>query len=90
MHGTQRNIITLYKMINFRLFSKSLQTTISRFMKMAKSFPKKVENTGGKEEIICYKVISPFPAVFSKDLYGRHVKTRVLYEKGLINDPFKS
>ena len=27
--------------------------------------------------------ISPFPTVFSKDLYCRHVKTRALFGKGL-------
>ena len=35
-----------------------------------------VENTVGKGEIAHYEQFSPFPSVFSKDLYCRHVKTR--------------
>ena len=46
-----------------------------------------VENTVGKGEI------SPFPTVFSKDFYCRHVKTRAVCEKvnaseGCIKLPF--
>ena len=43
---------------------KSLQTTIISLMKMAESSPKEK------------KTISPFPPVFSKHLYCRHIKTR--------------
>ena len=42
-------------------------------MKMAKSSPK------GEKTLW----ISPFPTVFSKDFYCRHVKTRVCLGKGL-------
>ena len=45
-------------------------------MKMAENPPKRVENTVGKGEI------APFPAVFSKDLYYKHVKTRACLGKG--------
>ena len=45
-------------------------------MIMAESFPKRLENTVGKGEI------APFPTVFSKDLYGRHVKARACWGKG--------
>ena len=39
---------------------------------------KQVENTAGKGEIARYAVSnSPFPTLFSKDLYCRHLKTRV-------------
>ena len=43
-----------------------------------RKFSKRVENTVGKGEI----AISPFPTVFSKDLYCRHVKTRACLGKG--------
>ena len=38
-----------------------------------RKFSKKVENTVGNS--------SP-PSVFSKDLYPKHIKTRVCFEKG--------
>ena len=31
------------------------------------------------------RAISPFPTVFSKDLYGRHIKTRACLGKGQVN-----
>ena len=37
-------------------------------------FSKRVENNKGKGEI------APFPAVFTKDLYCRHVKPRLVWE----------
>ena len=43
---------------------------------------KRVENTVGKGEIARYNAISPFPTVFSKDFYWRHVKTRACLGKG--------
>ena len=39
-------------------------------------FSERVENAVGKAEI------APFPTVFSKDLYNRHVKTSVCMGKG--------
>ena len=39
-------------------------------------FSIRVENTVGKGEIAHNEQISPFQTVFSKDLYGRHIKTR--------------
>ena len=45
-----------------------------------KKFSKLVENNVGKGEIA--RAISPFPAVFSKGLYCRHVKTRACLGKG--------
>ena len=41
-------------------------------------FSKRAENTVGKGEF----AISPFPTVFSKDLYCRRIKTRVCFGKG--------
>ena len=43
-----------------------------------RKFPKRIENTVEKGEI----AISPFPTVFSEDLYCRHVKTRACLGKG--------
>ena len=43
-------------------------------MKMAESFP------NGWKTLL--QAISPFPAVFSKDLHCRHVKTRDCLGKG--------
>ena len=74
---------TLYLIINpfsndiFRLFqTESLQTTISNVMKMVE-----ILQTGrkhcGKRRNCSLRAISPFSTVFSKDLYCRHVKTRV-------------
>ena len=51
-------------------------------MKMAKSSPKRAENTVGKGEIACLQAISSFPTMFSKHLYFRHVKTRAWLGKG--------
>ena len=45
-------------------------------------FPKWIENTVGKGEIAHYEQSLLFPAVFSKDLYSRHVKTRACLGKG--------
>ena len=36
----------------------------------------------GKGRNCLLRAISPFPTVFSKDLYGRHVKTRACLGKG--------
>ena len=41
-----------------------------RFDENSRKFFKRVENTAGKEEI------TPFPTMFSKDFYGRHIKTK--------------
>ena len=50
--------------------------TIANLMKMAETSPNRVENTVGKG------AISPFPTVFSKALYCRHVKVRACLGKG--------
>ena len=42
---------------------------------------KQVENTGERRNC-SLQAISPFPTVFSKDLYFRHVKTRACLGKG--------
>ena len=44
-------------------------------------FSKRVEDNCGKRRNCSFRAISPFPAVFSKDLYCRHVKTRAYLGK---------
>ena len=39
-------------------------------------FSKRVENTMEKRRSCSSRAVSPFPTVFSKDLYCRHIKTR--------------
>ena len=45
-------------------------------------FSKQVENTGEKRRNCSLRAISPFPTVFSKDLFCKHVKTRACLGKG--------
>ena len=51
-----------------------------KFDKNGGKFSERVENTVGKGEIA--RAISPFPTVFSKDLYCRHLKARACLGKG--------
>ena len=44
-------------------------------------FSKKIENTVGNGEIACLRAISYFPTVFSKDLYCRYIKSRLVWER---------
>ena len=60
---------------------KDLADVNFKFDENGRNFSKRVENTVGKGEISS-QAISPFPTVFSKDLYCRHVKTRVCLGKG--------
>ena len=52
-------------------------------MKVEKSSPKKEENTVGKGEIARYEQFLLFPQYFffSKDLYCRHVKQGLVWER---------
>ena len=45
----------------------------SKFDEKGRKFSKQVENTVQKGEIACYE--------FSKDLYCRHIKTRLVWER---------
>ena len=70
------------QMTNFKGFqTESLQTTISNLMNMAESSPKGYRKHCGKRRNCSLRAISPFPTVFSKDLYCRHVKTRACLER---------
>ena len=53
-----------------------------KFDENGREFSKQVKNTVGKGKIACYEQISPFPTVFSKELYCKHVKNRVCLGKG--------
>ena len=52
-----------------------------KFNENCSKFSKRVENTVGKGKC-SLRAISPFPTVFLKDLYCRHVKTRACLAKG--------
>ena len=60
--------------------SNTLQTTILNLTKMAESSSMGRKH-GGKRRNCSSRAISPFPTVFSKDLYCRHVKTRACLGK---------
>ena len=53
-----------------------------KFDENGSKFSKRVENTVGKWTNCSLQAISPFPTVFSKDLYSRRVKTRACLGKG--------
>ena len=50
---------------------------------MAKKILQKGRKHCGKRRNFSYRAISPFPTVFSKDLYCRYVKTKGLLRKVL-------
>ena len=51
-----------------------------KFEENGRKFSKRVENTGKKRNCLL-QAISPFPTVFSKDLFCRQVKTRACLEE---------
>ena len=64
-------------MKNFRLFqTERVSRRQFQIIENVRKLSKQVENTVGKGEI------APFPIVFLKDLYCRHVKTRACLGKG--------
>ena len=75
-------------MTNFRLFQtqENLQKIILGLMKMADSFPGGLKKHYWKRRNCSLRAISPFPIVFSKDLYIRYVKDKGLLRKALIKD----
>ena len=71
-------ILTLSQTTNFRLFqTERVSDDNFKFDGNGRKFSKKVENTVGKG------AISPFPTVFSGDMYCRHIKNQGLFGKGL-------
>ena len=53
-----------------------------KFDENGRKFSRWVENTG-KRRNCSSRAISPFPTMFSKDLYCRHIKNQGLFGKGL-------
>ena len=53
-----------------------------KFYENGITFSKRLENTVGKRKKCSLRAISPFPTVFSKGLYQRHVKTMDCMGKG--------
>ena len=52
-----------------------------KFDENSRKLSKQVENTVGKGQKCSLRAMAPFPTVFSKDLYCRHVKTRACLGK---------
>ena len=61
---------------------KELADDNLKFDKNGKKFSKRVENTVRKGEIAHYEQFLFFPTAFPKDLYSKHIKTRVYFGKG--------
>ena len=74
-------VLTVSLTTNFRLFQT--EEFADETFKFDENYLK-VENAVGKGEIACYKQFVLFP-VFSNDLYCRHIKTRIVWER--VNDP---
>ena len=71
-------------MADFRLFqTERVCRRQFKFDKNGRKFIKRVENTGGKRRNCSLRAISPFPTVFSKDLYCRYVKIWACLGMGL-------
>ena len=52
-----------------------------KFDENGKKFSERVKNTVGKGKIARYQQFFPFPIVFSNNLYCRHVKPRLIWER---------
>ena len=76
-------LLTLSQTTNFRLFQtqRCLQMTIFNLMKMAESPPLGRKHCG-KRRNCSLQTSSPFPTVFTNDLYCRHIKSRACLGKG--------
>ena len=76
-------ILTLSQTTNFRLFQT--QRLCRRQFKTCLKWQKVLQKDRkhcGKRRNCSLRAISPFPTVFSKGLYCRHVKTRACLGKG--------
>ena len=76
--------LTLSQMTNFRLFQigRVCRRQFQISWKCQKVFQTSRKHCGTRRNC-SLRAISPFPTVFSKDLYCRHVKTRACLGKGL-------
>ena len=84
-HIQEKSLIffNLSQTTNFSLFQ--IETVCRRQFQICwkwQKAPKQVENTVGKRRNCSLRAISPFPAVFSKGMFCRHVKTRACLGKG--------
>ena len=79
----QQYVITLSQSTNFRLFQTEAvcRRKFWTWWKWQKVFQKSRKHCG-KRRNCSLQAIYPFPTVFSKDLYNRHVKTRACLGKG--------
>ena len=81
-HESGLSFLTLSQTTNFRLFqTERVCRRNLNLMKMEESSPKSRKHCG-KSRNCSLRAISTFPAVFSKDLYCRHVKTRACLAEG--------
>ena len=74
---------TLFQTVNFRLFQ--IERICRRRFKIWWNWQEVLQKGRkhcGKRRNCSLQAISPFPTVFSKDLYCRHVKTRACLGKG--------
>ena len=80
---TEKLNLTLSQTTNFRLFQTKGVFTDYNFKidENDRKLSKWVENTWKRRNCLL-RAISPFPTVFSKDLYSRYVKTRACLGKG--------
>ena len=80
---TYRRCLTLSQTTNFRLFQiqRLCSWQFQMWWKWQKVFQMGRKHCG-KRRNCSLPAISPFPTVFSKDLYCRHVKTRACLGKG--------
>ena len=83
LYGLQDNFLTLSQTTNFRLFQteRVCRRQFQIWRKWQKAIPMGRKHCG-KRRNCSLRAISPFPTVFSKDLYCRHVKTRACLGKG--------
>ena len=81
---TRNEFLTLSQTTNFRSFEteKNCRWQIHIWRKWQKVF-QMVRKHCGKRRNCSLRAISPFPTVFSKDLYCRHIKNQGLFGKGL-------
>ena len=80
---TTTGTLTLSQTTNFRLFQteRVCRRQFQIWWKWQKALEMGRKHCGKKEKLLIW-AISPFPTVFSKDLYCRHVKTRACLGKG--------
>ena len=76
-------LLSLSQTTNFRRFltERVCRRQFQAYWKWQKALQTGIKHCG-KRRNCSWRAISPFPSVFSKDLYCRHVKTRACLGKG--------